>query len=94
MKEERMKILEMLDAGKINAEEAQALLKALGPKEEAGSNYTGWSGGFCWGKGPSNSNFSKNMFDFDECFKGMFNSDFFAQCFGNKQRSTKEKQEA
>ena len=94
MHEERMKILEMLEAGKISAEEAKTLLEALGQKEEGGSEKTGWSGGFCWGEMPFNSNFSKNMFNFEDCFKGMFNEDFFAQCFSNKARPKKERQEA
>jgi hypothetical protein len=93
MHEERMKILEMLESGKVNAEEAKGLLEALGQKEEAGSEKTGWGGDFFWGEMPFNSDFSKNMSGFEDCFKSMFNEDFFAQCFGKKQRAKEEKQE-
>lgn len=67
MREERLKVLEMLAAGKINVEEANALLEALQGGSSAGEDHCG---GEPWGDFP--------RFDFASFF-----ADGFGKCFSS-----------
>ena len=68
MREERLKVLEMLAAGKFNAEEADALLEAL-------------QGGAAEGAGSSGADQGNPFFQFD--FGSLFEKTF-AKTFGDK----------
>ncbi len=70
MREERMKVLEMLAAGKINAEEADVLLEALHGDSPEGADAPA---GGPWGPFPH--------FDFSRFFESTFDK-HFGSAFG------------